>query len=195
MITSYSAVITNECAAYDKSSGIFTCQICGTYVFSWTFASSQHHQTTADLLVNDVSVGSTATYPRGSESDNLKGSSTGFVVYNLKVGDKVRVILNGTAIGKFSTFSGWKLQHDTPSFYARASTNLKGSVFRASKVGFKFQTVLTNNGDVYNPDNGVITIPETGVWALTISAETSTGFDGLSVGEPHNHPRIWTFRK
>ncbi|XP_065936907.1 uncharacterized protein [Magallana gigas] len=195
MITSYSAVITNECAAYDKSSGIFTCQICGTYVFSWTIASSQHHQTTADLLVNDVSVGSTATYPRGSESDNLKGSSTGFVVYNLKVGDKVRVILNGTAIGKFSTFSGWKLQHDTPSFYARASTNLKGSVFRASKVGFKFQNVLTNNGDVYNPDNGVITIPETGVWALTISAEVSTGFDCLSVGKPHIHPRIWIFLK
>lgn len=101
----FSQVITNECAAYDKSSGIFTCQLCGTYVFSWTFASSQHHQTTSDLLVNEVSVGSTATYPRGSESVS-KGSSTGFVVYNLKVGDKVRVILNGTAIGEFSTFSG-----------------------------------------------------------------------------------------
>lgn len=188
----FSQVITNECAAYDKKSGIFTCQLCGTYVFSWTIASSQHHQTTSELLVNDVSVGSTATYPRGSNSVS-KGSSTGFVVYNLKVGDKVRVILNGTAIGKFSTFSGWKLQHDTPSFYARASTNLKDSVFL--KVGFKFQTVLTNNGDVYNPDNGVITIPESGIWALTISAEVSRGFDSLSVGEPHINPRIWTFRK
>lgn len=72
---------------------------------------------------------------------------------------------------------------------------MKGSVFRVSKVGFKFQNVLTNNGDVYNPDNGVITIPETGVWALTISAEVSTGFDGLSVGKPHIHPRIWIFLK
>uniref|UniRef100_K1R4J1 Complement C1q-like protein 4 n=1 Tax=Magallana gigas TaxID=29159 RepID=K1R4J1_MAGGI len=142
----FSHVITNEGTAYDKSSGIFTCQLCGTYVFSWTIASSQHHQTTADLLVNDVSVGSTATYPRGSDSVS-KGSSTGFVVYNLKVGDKVRVILNGTTIGKFSPFSGWKLQH------------------------------------------------ETGIWALTISAETSTGFDSLSVGEPHINPRIWTIEK
>lgn len=107
----FNNVKTNEGAAYDKSSGIFTCQLTGTYVFSWTIASSQYHQTTTDLLVNDVSVGSTATYPRGSESDDLKGSSTGFVVYDLNVGDKVRVILNGTAIPEFSTFSGWKLQH------------------------------------------------------------------------------------
>lgn len=66
-------------------------------------------------------------------------------------------------------------------------------VFR--KVGFKFQNVLTNNRDMYNPDNGVITNPKTGFWALTISAEVTTGFDSLYVGEPYTNPRIWTFTK
>lgn len=55
--------------------------------------------------------------------------------------------------------------------------------------------MLTNNGDVYNPDNGVITIPETGVWALTISAEISTGFEVLSEGDPYINPRIYTIEK
>lgn len=121
----FNNVKTNEGAAYDKTSGIFTCQSSGTYVFSWTIASKQHHQTTADLLINDVSVGSTATYSRGSESDDLKGSSTGFVVYDLQVGDKVRVILNGTAIADFSTFLGWKLQHGMTvnSFYSKNIIN------------------------------------------------------------------------
>lgn len=112
----FNNVKTNEGAAYDKTSGIFRCQLSGTYVFSWTIASSQHHQTTADLLVNDVSVGSTATYSRGSDSVS-KGSSTGFVVYDLLVGDKVRVILKGTAIEEFSTFSGWKLQHGITMYF------------------------------------------------------------------------------
>lgn len=48
---------------------------------------------------------------------------------------------------------------------------------------------------MYNPDNGIITIPETGIWALTISAETSTGFDSLYIGEPYINARKWTFRK
>nr|XP_034306423.1 uncharacterized protein LOC105333784 [Crassostrea gigas] len=186
----FNNVKTNEGAAYDKTSGIFTCQLSGTYVFSWTIASSQRHQTTADLLVNDVSVGSTATYSRGSDSVS-KGSSTGFVVYDLLVGDKVRVILKGTAIEEFSTFSGWKLQHDTPSFYARASTYLTAPASRDS--GYKFQSVLTDNEHVYNPDNGVITIPETGIWALTISVETMGTFDSIFIEEMHTIPRIWAY--
>uniref|UniRef100_K1RB47 Uncharacterized protein n=1 Tax=Magallana gigas TaxID=29159 RepID=K1RB47_MAGGI len=35
----FNNVISNEGAAYDKSSSIFTCQSSGTYVFSWTTAS------------------------------------------------------------------------------------------------------------------------------------------------------------
>lgn len=82
---------------------------------------------------------------------------------------------------------------DTSSFYARASTNLTGPVSR--DIGYKFQSVLTNNGDVYNPDNGVITIPETGIWALTISVEVSNRFDSLSVRKSHINPRMWTYSK
>lgn len=47
---------------------------------------------------------------------------------------------------------------DTPSFYDLVSPILS-----------RHQNQLTNNGAVYNPDNGVIAIPETGVWTLTIS--------------------------
>lgn len=113
-------------------------------------------------------------------------------MYDLQVGDKVRVILNGTAIPEFSTFSCWKLQHD-PSFYARTSTNLTGPVSRDS--GYKFQSVLTNNEHVYNPDIGVITIPETGSWALTISVETMRTFDSIYVEETYTNPRMWAFSK
>lgn len=57
--------------------------------------------------------------------------------------------------------------------------------------GYKFQTVLTNNRLVYNPDNGVITIPETGIWALTISVEVNRGFDSLYVIGRSSNPRIY----
>lgn len=91
--------ITNEGASYDKSSGVCICQFSGTSVFSWT----QHHHTTSDLIVNDVSVESTATSPQGSKSHHLKA---GLVVYDLQVGDNVILIMNKTAIAKFSTLSG-----------------------------------------------------------------------------------------
>lgn len=67
----FNNVITNEGAAYDKTSGVFTCQSSGTYVFSWTTASSQHQQTTDDLLVKDVTVGCTILH---SEGINLSDS-------------------------------------------------------------------------------------------------------------------------
>lgn len=52
--------------------------------------------------------------------------------------------------------------------------------------------MLTNNGLVYNPDNGVITIPETGIWALTISVEVNRSFDSLYViGRSLSNPRIY----
>lgn len=78
----------------------------------------------------------------------------------------------------YSVFPG------TPSFYARASANVTGSNFPDS--GYKFQTVLTNNGNVYNPDNGIITIPESGIWALTISVEVTHRFDNLYIGRSPN---------
>lgn len=38
---------------------------------------------------------------------------------------------------------------------------------------YKFQNVLNNNGDIYNPNDGVSAIPDTGVWAMTISVRTN----------------------
>lgn len=80
----------------------------------------------------------------------------------------------------------------TPFFYARASANVTGSDFRDS--GYKFQSVLTNNGVVYNPDNGVITIPESGLWALTISVEVTNRFDNLFIGRSRN-PKVSAFAR
>lgn len=53
--------------------------------------------------------------------------------------------------------------------------------------------MLTNNEHVYNPDSGVITIPETGIWALTISVETMGTFDSIYVEKSYTNPRIWAF--
>lgn len=50
---------------------------------------------------------------------------------------------------------------DTPPFYASASQNLFKPDFRDGR--YKPQNVLTKNGDVYYPNNGVITILETAV--------------------------------
>lgn len=38
---------------------------------------------------------------------------------------------------------------------------------------YKFQNMLTNNGDMYNPNDGVSAIPETGVWDMMISVGTN----------------------
>lgn len=79
----------------------------------------------------------------------------------------------------------------TPSFYARASSNVTGTDFRDS--GYRFQTVLTNKEDVYNPDNGLITTPESGIWALTISVEV-TKFDNFYIERSPN-PKMSSFAR
>lgn len=108
-------VTTNEGSAYSGTTGIFTCKYSGAYAFSWTIATSSQRYTNADLVVNDVAIGSSFTDSRGSSV--AADSSTGFVVYNLKVGDKVRVNINGTADALYSTFSGWRLQQSMFLFY------------------------------------------------------------------------------
>lgn len=110
----YDNVLTNEGAAYDKTTGIFTCKSSGTYVFSWTTADSYFRETRADLLVNEISVGVTNTYRRQYYSwTQVVGSSTGFVAYNLQTGDEVKVKVNGRADALFSTLSGWQLHQGT----------------------------------------------------------------------------------
>lgn len=111
----FNNVTTNEGSAYSGSTGIFTCKYSGTYAFSWTIATSSQRYTNADLELNDVAIGSSFTDARGSSV--TADSSTGFVVYNLKVGDKVRVNINGTADALYSTFSGWMLQQSMFDFY------------------------------------------------------------------------------
>lgn len=104
----FNNVTTNEGSAYSGSTGIFTCKYSGAYAFSWTIATSSQRYTNTDLVVNDVAIGSSFTDSRGSSVS--ADSSTGFVVNNLKVGDRVRVNINGTADALYSTFSGWRLQ-------------------------------------------------------------------------------------
>lgn len=164
----FNNVTTNEGSAYSGSTGIFTCKYSGTYAFSWTIATSSQRYTNADLVLNDVAIGSSFTDARGSSV--TADSSTGFVVYNLKVGDKVRVIINGTADALYSTFSGWMLQQNNTSFYAKAMSPLDRPL--SSSHGFEFQSVV-NNGNVYDSTSGIFTCPETGLYALAFSAETS----------------------
>lgn len=108
-------ITTNEGSAYSGTTGIFTCKYSGTHAFSWTIATSSQRYTNADLVLNDVAIGSSFTDSRGSSV--AADSSTGFVVFNLKVGDKVRVNINGTADALYSTFSGWRLQQSMFLFH------------------------------------------------------------------------------
>uniref|UniRef100_A0A8W8LPU8 C1q domain-containing protein n=1 Tax=Magallana gigas TaxID=29159 RepID=A0A8W8LPU8_MAGGI len=161
-------VTTNEGSAYSGTTGIFTCKYSGAHAFSWTIATSSQRYTNADLVVNDVAIGSSFTDSRGSSV--AADSSTGFVVFNLKVGDKVRVNINGTADALYSTFSGWRLQQNNASFYAKALSSLDKP--SSASHGFEFQSVV-NNGNVYDSTNGVFTCPETGLYALAFAVETS----------------------
>nr|XP_022300991.1 uncharacterized protein LOC111109200 [Crassostrea virginica] len=174
----YDNVLTNESAAYDNTTGIFTCKSSGTYVFSWTTANSNCRASRADLLVNEISIGVTNTHRRHcySWSENV-GSSTGFVAYNLQPGDEVKVKVNGTADTLFSTLSGWQLHQGAPSFYARVS--LSDSQSNGSEI--RFHNVLNNNKDMYNPETNTFTAQESGLYALTASVEVTDGQAYLSV--------------
>ncbi|XP_061186278.1 uncharacterized protein LOC133194312 [Saccostrea echinata] len=163
----FNNVTTNEGLAYNGSTGIFTCKYSGPYVFSWTIATSNQRYTGTDLLINDVALGSSFTDSRGSRV--TADSSTGFVVYNLKFGDKVRVKVNGTANAMLSTFSGWRLNYNDAYFYARASTSLTRPT--SISYGFSFQNVITNNGHVYHSGNGTFVCPESGLYAFAFSVE------------------------
>lgn len=76
---------------------------------------------------------------------------------------------------------------DTPPFYASASQNLFKPDFRDGR--YKPQNVLTYNGDVYYPNNGMITILETEVWTLTISVGSNkeNAFSKLYHKVPRQH--------
>ncbi|XP_078341680.1 uncharacterized protein LOC144617607 [Crassostrea virginica] len=161
---------TNEGSAYDEMTGIFTCKYSGTYAFSWTIATSGHRYTEAELLVNDEVIGSSGTDSRPSR--DTADSSTGFVACNLGVGDKVRIRVDGTADGNYSTFSGWRLPDGNSSLYARAMSQLNqpSTAFR----GYPFQSVI-NNGNHYDSYKGIYTCPEDGLYAFTFTVEASNG--------------------
>nr|XP_022299980.1 uncharacterized protein LOC111108409 isoform X2 [Crassostrea virginica] len=159
---------TNEGSAYDEMTGIFTCKYSGTYAFSWTIATSGHRYTEAELLVNDEVIGSSGTDSRPSR--DTADSSTGFVACNLGVGDKVRIRVNGTADGNYSTFSGWRLPDGNSSLYARAMSQLnRPSTYSR---GYPFQSVI-NNGNHYDSYKGIYTCPEDGLYAFTFTVEAS----------------------
>nr|XP_022296482.1 uncharacterized protein LOC111106205 [Crassostrea virginica] len=161
---------TNEGSAYDEMTGIFTCKYSGTYAFSWTIATSGHRYTEAELLVNDEVIGSSGTDSRPSR--DTADSSTGFVACNLGVGDKVRIRVNGTADGNYSTFSGWRLPDGKSSLYARAMSQLN-RVSTYSR-GYPFQSVI-NNGNHYDSYKAIYTCPEDGLYAFAFTVEASNG--------------------
>ncbi|XP_061186274.1 uncharacterized protein LOC133194308 [Saccostrea echinata] len=163
-------ITSNKGLAYSGSTGIFTCKYSGPFVFSWTIATSNQRYTGADLLINDIAIGSSFTDSRGS---SITGDSStrfvGFVTHDLQFWDKVRVKVNGTADAMLSTFSGWLLNYNDSYFYARALTSLTRPT--SPSYGFKFQDVISNNGHVYNSEHGTFVCPESGLYAFALSLE------------------------
>ncbi|XP_062583787.1 uncharacterized protein LOC134245520 [Saccostrea cucullata] len=160
-------VTINEGSSYSSSTGIFTCKYSGAYVFSWTIATHGSNKAFADLYVNGNIVGTVIS--DSSEHSVNADSATGFVVTNLQVGDEVRIrILQGSIDGEFSTFSGWRLNHNV-SFYAKADKPLTKP--SSTRNGFIFKNVITNNGLPYVAGNGTFVCPESGLYALAFNVE------------------------
>jgi hypothetical protein len=97
---------------YDPSSGVFTCSVPGTYLFTWTALTNG-----ADLatqLVIQIKGGSQINGPKivGEETKNDEyDSSTGVFIYKLRAGDTAEIqIVRGEVEGRmYSSFSGWLL--------------------------------------------------------------------------------------
>ncbi|XP_069122546.1 complement C1q tumor necrosis factor-related protein 3-like [Argopecten irradians] len=77
-------VVTNNGGHYSQNTGVFTCPIEGTYVFSWTIYASGAQYIDTELVKNSVAV----AYSRAGDSAYHEASSTSAIV-NLNPGDEV----------------------------------------------------------------------------------------------------------
>ncbi|XP_055997160.1 uncharacterized protein LOC125648058 isoform X1 [Ostrea edulis] len=97
---------------YDRLSGVFTCSVPGTYIFTWSVETNGAEMTTQ--LVIQIKGSSRIDGPKivGEEIKRDEyDSSTGVFIYILNPGDTAKVqIANGKVEGRrYSSFSGWLL--------------------------------------------------------------------------------------
>ncbi|XP_033733110.1 uncharacterized protein LOC117322357 [Pecten maximus] len=102
-------VIVNNGGHYDEHSGVFTCDMEGTYVFSWTIFVKDGNYIYSELVRN----GNAFAFSGTGDQHNVDASSTTAVV-NLMPGDKVwtRVVTRTVGADIFaskSSFCGFKI--------------------------------------------------------------------------------------
>ncbi|KAK3106091.1 hypothetical protein FSP39_012598 [Pinctada imbricata] len=106
----YNKVITNKGNAYNKTTGIFTCPVPGTYVFTWSTMSRNDKQHCFAYIYHNGSRKMMTHSYEGKGGYHEVASNT--MVLSLRVNDLVWI---GTTLGKYcygypyTGFSGWKV--------------------------------------------------------------------------------------
>ncbi|KAK3086041.1 hypothetical protein FSP39_012534, partial [Pinctada imbricata] len=106
----YDKVITNTGNAYNKTTGIFTCPVPGTYVFTWSTMSESYKKSChASIYHNGHKLMMTHSYENNNGYHEVASNT---MVLSLKVNELVWI---GTSSGTYcygypyTGFSGWKL--------------------------------------------------------------------------------------
>ncbi|KAK3109087.1 hypothetical protein FSP39_022719, partial [Pinctada imbricata] len=106
----YDKVITNTGNGYNKTTGIFTCPVSGTYVFTWSAMSrTQKQYCYSHIYHNGHKLMMTYSF-EANGGDHEVASNT--MVLSLKLDDRVWIGTITCYYGfgyPYTGFSGWKL--------------------------------------------------------------------------------------
>ncbi|XP_061183035.1 uncharacterized protein LOC133191299 [Saccostrea echinata] len=110
-IVPFSDVLLDTHHDFNRLTGVFTCSVSGTYLFTWTVETNGAELETQ--LIIQRKVGSQISGPK-TFGEETKGdeydSSTGVFIYGLSTGDTVSIRrVRGKVEGSYSSFSGWLL--------------------------------------------------------------------------------------
>jgi hypothetical protein len=113
----FEGVTVNDGAAYNHVTGMFTCHVTGTYVFSWTISVANRSYLYAELVVNGVARGKTMT--DAHDLPAAGDSASGLILVHLAANDVVwvRMAMSGTGSlycyrhhsesASYCMFAGW----------------------------------------------------------------------------------------
>ncbi|XP_061181040.1 uncharacterized protein LOC133189656 [Saccostrea echinata] len=110
-VVPFSDVLLDTHHDFNRLTGVFTCSVSGTYLFTWTVETNGAELETQ--LIIQRKVGSQISGPK-TFGEETKGdeydSSTGVFIYGLSTGDTVSIRrVRGKVEGSYSSFSGWLL--------------------------------------------------------------------------------------